>query len=53
MDKQHGKKELQGMEEGSKAKLHLHLHKKKYKIGKLQAMISYMDSGLKTSPPVV
>ena len=45
-------RELQGPEEGHKAKIHL-IHSeqylKKYQIGKRQAMMEYMDSSLKNS----
>ena len=43
-------KELQGLEEGLKAKLHLHSLRetlKKYQIGKLQTMMTCMDSSFK------
>ena len=41
-------KELEELEEEPKAEIHLDLlktTKKKYQIGKLQAMMEYMDSG--------
>ena len=50
----HMEKELQGLEEGPKAKILLNSFKatlKKYQIGKLRAIMEYMDSGLKNSPP--
>ena len=43
-------KKLQILEKGPKAKIHLDLLRaalKKYQIGKLQAMMAYMDSGFK------
>ena len=43
-------KELEGLEEGSKAEIHIH---KKYQIGKHQGMIEYMDSGSSNSPPFI
>ena len=43
-------KELEGLEEGPKAKIHLNIHKK-YQIVRYQAMTTYMDTGLKTSLP--
>ena len=47
-------KEFEGLEEGPKAELHIDLLKttlKKYQIGKRQAMMEYMDSGSRNSPP--
>ena len=44
------KKGLEGLEKGSKAEIHIDLHKttlKKYQTGKRQAMMEYMVSGLK------
>ena len=43
---------LEGTQKGLKAKIHFHLPRgthKKYQFGKLQAMMAYMDTGLKTS----
>ena len=47
-------KELEGLEEGSKAEIHIDLLKitlKIYPTGKRQAMMDYMASGSKNSPP--
>ena len=47
-------RELEGLEEGWKAEIHIDLLKmalKKYQIGKLQDMIEYMVSGSRNSPP--
>ena len=47
-------KELEGLEEGLKAEIHIDLLKttlKKYQTGKRQAMMEYMDSGSRNSPP--
>ena len=47
-------KEMQGLEEGLKTKIHLDSLKstlKKYQTGKLQAMMVCMDSGLKDTLP--
>ena len=53
MDKQHDR-ELEALEENLKAKIHINLLKKtlkKYQTGKRQAMMEYMDSGSRNSPP--
>ena len=45
-------KELERLEEGPKAEIYIDLLKatlKKYKIGKRQAMMEYMDSGSRNS----
>ena len=47
-------RELEGLEEGPKAEIHIGLLKttlKKYQIGKRQAMVEYMVSGSRNSPP--
>ena len=47
-------RELKGLEEGSKAEIHIELLKKtlkRYQTGKRQAMMEYMDSGSRNSPP--
>ena len=47
-------RELQGLEEGSKAEIHIDLLKKtlkKYQTGKRQAKTEYMVSGSRNSPP--
>ena len=47
-------KELEGLVEDSKAEIHIDLLKttlKKYQIGKRQAMMEYMVSGPRNSPP--
>ena len=47
-------KEFKGLEEGLKAEIHIDLLKttlKKYQIGKCLAMMEYMDSGSRNSPP--
>ena len=47
-------KELEGLEEGPKAEIYIDLHKttlKKHQIGKRQAMMEYMVSGSRNSPP--
>ena len=47
-------KELEGLKEGPKAKRHIDLFRttlKKYQIGKHLAMIEYIDSGSRNSPP--
>ena len=49
-------KELEGLEEGPKAEIHIVLQRmilKKYQTGKRQAMMKYMDYGLRNSPPFV
>ena len=46
--------DLQGIEEGRKAEIHVDLLRttlKKYQIKKRQAMMEYMDSGSRNSPP--
>ena len=48
------KKELEGLEEGPKAEIHIGLVKKRLKIisnFKRLAMMEYMDSGSRNSPP--
>ena len=48
------KKELEQLEKGVEAEMHLNLVKstlKKYQIGKRQAMMAYMVSGFKTLRP--
>ena len=47
-------RELEGLEEGPKAEILIDLLKttlKKYQTGKRQAMIEYMVSGSRNSPP--
>ena len=47
-------RELEGLEEGPKAEIHIDLLKttvKKYLTGKHQATMEYMDSGSRNSPP--
>ena len=47
-------KQLEGVEEGPKVKIHIESLRttlRKYQIGKRQAMMAYMDSGLRNSPP--
>ena len=47
-------RELEGLEEGPKAEIHVDLLKttlKKYLTGKHQAMMEYMGSGSRYSPP--
>ena len=48
-------KELKGLEEGPKAEILIDLQrmtlKKKYQIGKHLAMMEYIDSGSRNSPP--
>ena len=47
-------RELKGLEEGPKAEIHIDLLKttlKKYLTGKRQAMMEYIVSGLRNSPP--
>ena len=47
-------RELEGREEGPKAEMHSDLLKttlKRYKSGKCQAMMEYMVSGSRNSPP--
>ena len=47
-------RELEGLEEGPKTEIHIDLLKttlKKYQTGKRQAMLEYMASGSKNSPP--
>ena len=47
-------KELEGLEEGLKAEIHIDLLRttlKIYQNGKRQAMMEYMDTGFKISPP--
>ena len=47
-------RELEGPEEGPKAEIHTDLLKttlKKYQTGKRQAIVDYMVSGLRNSPP--
>ena len=47
-------KELEGIKKGQKAKIHIDLlwmTQKNYQIGKRQAMMEYMDSGSRNSPP--
>ena len=47
-------RELEGIEEGPKAEIHTDLLKttlKKYPTGKCQAMMEYMVSGWRNSPP--
>ena len=47
-------KDLEGLEEGPKAEIHIDLLRttlKRYLIGKCHAMMEYMDSGLRNSPP--
>ena len=47
-------RELEGLEEGPKAEIHIDLLEKKlkkYQTGKLQAMMEYMVSGSRNSPP--
>ena len=46
--------ELEGLEKGPKKSIHMDLIKttlKKYQIGKRQAMMEYMTSGSRNSPP--
>ena len=46
-------KELEGLEEGPKAEIHIDLLRttlKKHQIGKRQAMMAYMDSSSRNSP---
>ena len=53
MDKQNDKR-TEGLEEGPKAEIHIDLLKmtlKKNQTGKRQAMMEYMVSGSKNSPP--
>ena len=53
MDKQYDKR-TRRLEEGSKAEIHIHLLKrplKKYQTGKRQAVMEYMVSGSRNSPP--
>ena len=43
-------------EEGPKAEIHIDLQRmtlKKYQIGKRQAMMEYMDAGLRNSPQII
>ena len=54
MDKRHGK-EL-GLEEGPKAEMHIDLLRmtlKNIKFGKRQAMMEYLDSNSRNSPPFI
>ena len=49
-------RDLEGLEEGPKAEIHIELLKKKkhwkrYKTGKRPDMMEYMDSGSRNSPP--
>ena len=46
-------RDLEGLEEGLKAEIHIKLLKKtkKYQAGKRQDMMEYMDSGSRNSPP--
>ena len=47
-------RELERLEEGPKAEIHIELLKKtlkKYQTGKRQDMMEYMDSGSRNSPP--
>ena len=47
-------KELERLQEGRKVKIHIDSHRttlKKYRIGKGQAMMAYMDFSLKNSLP--
>ena len=47
-------KELEGLEEGPKGELHIDLlitTLKKFQTGKRQAIMEYMDSGSRNSPP--
>ena len=47
-------RELEGLKEGPKVEIHIDLLKttlKKYQIGKRQAMMEYMVSGSRNSPP--
>ena len=47
-------RELEGLEEGPKAEIHIDLLKttlKTYQNGKHQSMMEYMDSGSRNSPP--
>ena len=47
-------RELEGLEEGPKAEIHIDLLKttlKKYQTGKRQAMMEYMVFGSRNSPP--
>ena len=49
-------KELERLEEGPKAELHNDLLRttlKEYQIGKRQAMMEYMDSNSRYSPPLM
>ena len=44
-------KELEGLKEGSKVKIHLEQHSKKVTNWKTQVIMAYMDTGLKNSLP--
>ena len=47
-------RELEGLKDGPKAEIHIDLLKMtltKYPTGKRQAMMEYMASGLRNSPP--